>query len=210
MQGVIADMGLGGMRRGHGRLLLQRWIDDGKLYRNALDVIAIWSAAAMLEATSCESGGDFVQKVADEMDRRILKELAGDARLANNELAERVGLSASACLRRLRRLEEAEIIQGYTALIDPAVNGWTMTALASIRLSRQHEDEIQMFENAVREWDEVLECHLVTGSRDYVLKVMSSGLDDYERFIKEKIARLKCVDTIETSFVMNTIKARRI
>jgi DNA-binding Lrp family transcriptional regulator len=198
------------MRRGHGRLLLQRWIDDGKLYRNALDVIAIWSAAAMLEATSCESEGDFVQKVADEMDRRILKELAGDARLANNELAERVGLSASACLRRLRRLEEAEIIQGYTALIDPAVNGWTMTALASIRLSRQHEDEIQMFENAVREWDEVLECHLVTGSRDYVLKVMSSGLDDYERFIKEKIARLKCVDTIETSFVMNTIKARRI
>jgi len=198
------------MRRGHGRLLLQRWIDDGKLYRKALGVIAIWSAAAMLEATSCESGGDFVQKVADEMDRRILKELAGDARLANNELAERVGLSASACLRRLRRLEEAEIIQGYTALIDPAVNGWTMTALASIRLSRQHEDEIQMFENAVREWDEVLECHLVTGSRDYVLKVMSSGLDDYERFIKEKIARLKCVDTIETSFVMNTIKARRI
>ncbi len=164
----------------------------------------------MLEARSCESGEDFVQKVADEMDRRILKELAGDARLANNELAERVGLSASACLRRLRRLEEAEIIQGYTALIDPAVNGWTMTALASIRLSRQHEDEIQMFENAVREWDEVLECHLVTGSRDYVLKVMSSGLDDYERFIKEKIARLKCVDTIETSFVMNTIKARRI
>jgi DNA-binding Lrp family transcriptional regulator len=198
------------MRRGHGRLLLQRWIDGGKLSRNALYVIAIWSAAAMLEATSCETGGDFVQKVADEMDRRILKELAGDARLANNELAERVGLSASACLRRLRRLEEAEIIQGYTALIDPAVNGWTMTALASIRLSRQHEDEIQMFENAVREWDEVLECHLVTGSRDYVLKVMSSGLDDYERFIKEKIARLKCVDTIETSFVMNTIKARLI
>jgi Lrp/AsnC family leucine-responsive transcriptional regulator len=93
--------------------------------------------------------------------------------LPNNELAERVGLSASACLRRLRRLEEAGIIQGYTPLIDPAVEGWTMTALASIRLSRQHEDEIQMFENAVREWDEVLECHLVTGSRDYVLKVMS-------------------------------------
>jgi DNA-binding Lrp family transcriptional regulator len=142
--------------------------------------------------------------------RKILKVLMSDARVANNELAERVGLSASACLRRLRRLEEADIIQGYTAVIDPAVEGWTMTALASIRLSRQHEDEIQMFENAVREWDEVLECHLVTGSRDYVLKVMSAGLDQYERFIKEKIARLKCVDTIETSFVMNTIKARRI
>ena len=150
------------------------------------------------------------QKIADDMDRKILKELTSDARLPNNELAERVGLSASACLRRLRRLEEAEIIQGYTTLVDPAIEGWTMTALASVRLSRQHEDEIRMFENAVLEWDEVLECHLVTGTRDYVLKVMSAGLDQYERFIKEKIAKLKCVDTIETSFVMNTIKARRV
>ncbi|WFU87742.1 Lrp/AsnC family transcriptional regulator [Rhizobium sp. CC1099] len=150
------------------------------------------------------------QKIADETDRRILKELTADARITNNELAERVGLSASACLRRLRRLEETGVIKGYTALVDPTAEGWTMTAIASVRLSRQHEDEIQMFETAVRSWDEVLECHLVTGSRDYVLKVMSAGLDQYERFIKEKIARLKCVDTIETSFVMNTIKERRI
>ncbi|ULJ71056.1 Lrp/AsnC family transcriptional regulator [Rhizobium gallicum] len=144
------------------------------------------------------------QKIADETDRRILKELTADARITNNELAERVGLSASACLRRLRRLEETGVIKGYTALVDPTAEGWTMTAIASVRLSRQHEDEIQMFETAVRS------CHLVTGSRDYVLKVMSAGLDQYERFIKEKIARLKCVDTIETSFVMNTIKERRI
>ncbi|TDW36978.1 DNA-binding Lrp family transcriptional regulator [Rhizobium azibense] len=150
------------------------------------------------------------QKIADETDRRILKELTADARITNNELAERVGLSASACLRRLRRLEETGVIKGYTALVDPTAEGWTMTAIASVRLSRQHEDEIEMFETAVRSWDEVLECHLVTGSRDYVLKVMSAGLDQYERFIKEKIARLKCVDTIETSFVMNTIKERRI
>ncbi|MBB4230644.1 Lrp/AsnC family transcriptional regulator [Rhizobium mongolense] len=150
------------------------------------------------------------QKIADETDRRILKELTADARITNNELAERVGLSASACLRRLRRLEETGVIKGYTALVDPTAEGWTMTAIASVRLSRQNEDEIEMFETAVRSWDEVLECHLVTGSRDYVLKVMSAGLDQYERFIKEKIARLRCVDTIETSFVMNTIKERRI
>ncbi|ANK73213.1 Lrp/AsnC family transcriptional regulator [Ensifer adhaerens] len=150
------------------------------------------------------------QKIADETDRRILKELVADARLTNNELAERVGLSASPCLRRLRRLEETGVIRGYTALVDPAVDGWTMTAIATVTLSRQHEDEIVMFEEAVRGWDEVLECHLVTGSRDYVLKVMSAGLDQYERFIKEKIARLKCVASIETSFVMNTIKERRV
>lgn len=150
------------------------------------------------------------QKIADETDRRILKELVADARLTNNKLAERVGLSASPCLRRLRRLEETGVIRGYTALVDPAVDGWTMTAIATVTLSRQHEDEIVMFEEAVRGWDEVLECHLVTGSRDYVLKVMSAGLDQYERFIKEKIARLKCVASIETSFVMNTIKERRV
>jgi DNA-binding Lrp family transcriptional regulator len=150
------------------------------------------------------------QKIVDDVDRRIIKELLIDARITNHQLAERVGLSASACLRRLRRLEETEVIRAYTALIDPVVEGWTMTAIASIRLSRQHEDEITMFEDAVRGWDEVLECHLVTGSRDYVLKVMCGGLEHYERFIKEKIARLKCVDTIETSFIMNTIKERRI
>lgn len=149
------------------------------------------------------------QKIADEIDRRILRELAADARITNNELAERVGLSASACLRRLWRLEETGIIRGYAAIIDPIVEGWTMTAIASIRLSRQHDDEIRMFEEAVKGWDEVIECQLVTGARDYVLTVMSAGLDHYERFIKDKIAKLKCVDTIETSFVMNTIKARR-
>ena len=150
------------------------------------------------------------QKIADDIDRRILRELQANARITNQELAERVGLSPSPCLRRLRRLEEAGIIRGYSARVDPAAHGWTMAAIATIRLSRQNEDEIVMFEEAVRGWDEVLECHLVTGSRDYVLKVMTGGLDQYERFIKEKIARLKCVASIETSFVMNTIKEQRI
>lgn len=80
------------------------------------------------------------QKIADQIDKRILRELSADARVTNNELAERVGLSASACLRRLRRLEEVGVIKGYSAIIDPAIEGWTMTALASVRLSRQHDD----------------------------------------------------------------------
>jgi len=150
------------------------------------------------------------QKIADPLDRRILKELVKDARITNNQLADRVGLTPSPCLRRLRRMEEAKIIRGYTALIDPAVEGWTMAAMVVVKLSRQHEDEITMFEAAVREWDEVLECYLVTGAPDYILKVMSTGLEGYEAFIKGKIARLKCVASIETSFIMNTIKERRI
>jgi DNA-binding Lrp family transcriptional regulator len=105
-------------------------------------------------------------------------------------------------------LEETGAIRGYTAIVDPRAYGWTMTAIATIRLNRQVEDEIKMFESAVRGWDEVLECHLVTGSRDYVLKVVAADLQQYERFLKEKIARLKCVASIETSFIMNTIKGR--
>ena len=150
------------------------------------------------------------QKIADDFDRKILRELQADARLPNIELAERIGLSPSPCLRRVRRLEETGVIRGYTALVDPAAWGWTMTALATIRLVQQNEDDIVMFEQAVRGWDEVLECHLVTGSRDYMLKVAARDLAEYERFIKEKIARLKCVASIETSFIMSTIKERRI
>lgn len=150
------------------------------------------------------------QKIADEFDRKILSQLQADARLPNIDLAERIGLSPSPCLRRVRRLEESGVIRGYTALVDPAAFGWTMTALATIRLVQQNEDYIVMFEQAVQEWDEVLECYLVTGQRDYLLKVAASGLGEYERFIKEKIARLKCVASIETSFIMSTIKERRI
>nr|WP_250888572.1 Lrp/AsnC family transcriptional regulator [Mesorhizobium sp. dw_380] len=150
------------------------------------------------------------QKIADDFDLRILRELRRDARITNNELAERIGLSPSPCLRRVRRLEETGVIRGYTTLVDPAAFGWSMVAIATIRLGRQNEDEIVMFEDAIRGWDEVLECHLVTGSRDYVLKVVTGSLEQYERFIKEKIARLKCVASIETSFVMNTIKERRL
>jgi len=146
------------------------------------------------------------QKIADNADRRILDVLRRDGRISNADLAEKVGLSPSPCLRRVRRLEEAGIIQGYVARIDPAVDGWTMSALVMVRLSRQHEDEIQMFEDAIRDWDEVSECHLVTGTPDYILKVMSRGLDDYERFLKHKIARLKCVAAIETNVIINRLK----
>jgi Lrp/AsnC family leucine-responsive transcriptional regulator len=149
------------------------------------------------------------QKIADATDRRILKALIADARISNSDLAERAGLSPSPCLRRVRRMEETGIIRGYTARVDPAIDGWTMSAIVVVRLSRQHEDEIVMFEEAVRGWDEVMECHLVAGSPDYVLKVMSSSLETYERFIKDKIARLKCVASIETNFVISTIKERR-
>lgn len=180
---------------------------NAKHAKDACYFVATMASAAQFDA---EKWHKMQQKIADVFDQKILRELQADARITNAELAEKIGLSPSPCLRRVRRLEESGTIRGYTALVDPAAFGWTMVAIATIRLGRQNEDEIVMFEEAVRGWDEVLECHLVTGSRDYVLKVATGGLDEYERFIKQKIARLKCVDTIETSFVMNTIKERRL
>ncbi|HRD76722.1 MAG TPA: Lrp/AsnC family transcriptional regulator [Hyphomicrobiaceae bacterium] len=146
--------------------------------------------------------------ILDDVDRRILHVLAGNGRITNQELADKVGLSPSPCLRRLRRLEDIGVIKGYTVLVDPKAHGWFMSAIATIRLTRQNEDDIEMFERAVQAWPEVSECYLVTGSRDYILKIMASDLPDYERFIKGRIARLKCVASIETSFIMNTIKGR--
>jgi Lrp/AsnC family transcriptional regulator, leucine-responsive regulatory protein len=146
------------------------------------------------------------QNIADATDRRILQELGRNARVSNAELAEKVGLSPSPCLRRVRRLEDAGLILGYTTRLSPLVEGWTMTAIVMVRLSRQHEAEITMFEAAVREWAEVAECHLVTGTPDYVLKVMSRSLADYEQFIRGKVARLTSVASIETCFIMNSIK----
>jgi DNA-binding Lrp family transcriptional regulator len=185
-------------------------------YRAAIYAIPISQSLLFLgshgcmQAINCQERAKVQQKIADDFDLRILRELRADARITNNELAERIGLSPSPCLRRVRRLEETGVIRGYTTLVDPAAFGWSMVAIATIRLSRQNEDEIVMFEDAIRGWEEVLECHLVTGSRDYVLKVVTGSLEQYERFIKEKIARLKCVASIETSFVMNTIKERRL
>jgi len=172
-------------------------------------MFAILTIPANITAKFRSGMSEMPPKIADATDRRILKVLIEDARISNNDLAERAGLSASPCLRRVRRMEEAGIIRGYTARIDPIVEGWTMSAIVVVRLTRQHDEEIAMFEDAIRAWDEVMECHLVAGSPDYILKVMSSGLDSYERFIKDKIARLKCVASIETNFVMSTIKERR-
>ena len=94
----------------------------------------------------------------DDIDRRILHELALDGRITNQELSERVRLSPSQVLRRQRRLEERGVIQGYTVIVDPRARGWSMAAIATIRLNRQVEEEIEMFETAIRGWEEVLEC----------------------------------------------------
>ena len=128
--------------------------------------------------------------------------------MTNVELAQRVGLTPPPCLRRVKRLEEEGVILGYAAIIDQKAYGLPLSVFVSIRLSQQAEEQIKEFEKAVASWNEVTECYLMTGSRDYLLHIYADGIEGYERFLKQKVTRLKCIQSVETNFAMSTIKKR--
>ena len=142
----------------------------------------------------------------DAIDRRILGELQGDGRMTVQQLAERVGLSASPCARRVRLLEQAGVIKGYVAVLDQAQIGLPISAFASIKLARQHEEDLDSFASAVSRWPEVVDCYLMTGQRDYLMRIVVRDLEAYERFLKEKLTRLSNVASIETSFALGQVK----
>ena len=142
----------------------------------------------------------------DDVDRRILEALQSDGRLSATDLAERVGLTTSPCLRRLRLLEEAGVIRGYTALVDQSQVGLPISVFVSIKLERQSEDAMERFEKAVKRCPEVLECYLMTGPRDYLLRVVARDLDDYERFVKSTLTRISGIANIESSFALGQVK----
>ena len=142
----------------------------------------------------------------DRIDIRILSELQNNGRLTITDLAERVGLSASPCLRRVKLLEERGIISGYVAVVDQNSVGLEVNVFASIRLERQREEELERFNYAVKQWPEVMECYLMTGTRDYLMRVVVGSLGEYERFIKDKLSRLDGVASIESSFALSRVK----
>ena len=142
----------------------------------------------------------------DSIDARILVELQRNGRLTITELAERVGLSPSPCLRRVKLLEERGAIAGYVAVVDQNVVGLEVNVFASIRLERQREEELERFNAAISQWPEVMECYLMTGTRDYLMRIVVGSLGDYERFIKDKLSRLEGVASIESSFALSRVK----
>jgi Lrp/AsnC family leucine-responsive transcriptional regulator len=142
----------------------------------------------------------------DETDRRIITALQAEGRLSNIELAERVGLSPSPCLRRVRLLEEAGIIKGYQASVDQTRVGLPVSVFVSVKLEKQREEALLRFETAVRGFPEVLECYLMTGTRDYLLRVVAADLADYERFLKATLTRIEGVASIESSFALAQVK----
>ena len=141
----------------------------------------------------------------DRYDRAILRLLQQDARITNARLAEKVSLSESACLRRVRALEECGLIQGYTALIDQQKAGFPVNVFVNITLDRQSQAGLEAFESAVRRIPQVMECYLMTGEHDYLLRLVVADMTDFERIHSQHLTRLPSVARVHSSFAMRTV-----
>ena len=142
----------------------------------------------------------------DAVDRKILVQLQANGRMSLADLADKVGLSASPCLRRVRMLEKAGVISRYVAVLDQRAVGLPVSVFVSIKLERQKQDALDRFAKAIERWPEVLECYLMTGPRDYWLRVVVPDLAAYERFVKQKLTRLEGIASIESSFALEQVK----
>lgn len=142
----------------------------------------------------------------DDIDRRLLLALQQDGRLTVAELAEKVGLSASPCHRRVKLLEERGIIERYVAVINQRSVGLPVSVFVSIKLESQREDALAKFAKAIAPWPEIVECYLMTGPRDYLLRVVVADLAAYEKFLKTRLTRLSGVGSIESSFALEQVK----
>lgn len=142
----------------------------------------------------------------DAIDRKILFLLQSDSRMTMAELADKVGLSVSPCHRRVKLLEERGVITRYIATVDQKSLGLHVSVFISIKLARQKEEDLDRFARAISKWDEVLECYLMTGNRDYLLRVVAADLSSYEAFLKTKLTRLDGIASIESSFALSQVK----
>lgn len=142
----------------------------------------------------------------DDKDRQIIRVLQRNGRATNLEIAAEVNLSPSPCLRRIRLLEESGAIQGYRAVADQRAYGLPVTVYIRIRLERHNAETVNHFESRIRALDEVLECLLMTGPVDYLLRVVVAGLDAYEDFVRNRIHSIGGIASIDSSFVYGTVK----
>ncbi len=142
----------------------------------------------------------------DPIDRKILQCLQADGRMSLAELSAKVGLSASPCLRRVRLLEKAGVIKRYVAMVDQQSVGLPVSVFISLKLESQRQQMLANFGKLVARWPEVLECYLMTGPRDYLLRVVVEDLAAYERFLKQKLTRVEGIASIESSFALEQVK----
>jgi Lrp/AsnC family leucine-responsive transcriptional regulator len=144
----------------------------------------------------------------DRIDVRILAELQPDARLSVAALASRVSLTATPCARRVQLLRHEGFIKGYVTVLDQTAIGLPVSAFAEVRLTRESQEEVAAFEAAVASYPEVMECWAMSGSYDYLLKVVTADLDAYNRFLRQRLLNLSCVSQVETAFGLERILGR--
>ncbi len=142
----------------------------------------------------------------DRIDRKILHDLQENGRMTNVELAERAGISAPPCLRRVRALEEAGVIKGYHADIDPNTLGFGITVFAQVGLDNQAESDLQKFEELVKQWPLVRECYLVSGEADYILKIVAEDWDSYQKFLTSHLTTAPNVSHIKSALGVRVAK----
>ena len=142
----------------------------------------------------------------DEIDRKILKQLQENARISNVDLADKVGLSAAPCLRRVRGLEDEGVIRKYVTLLDPLKLGLTVSVFIQVSLEKQMRNALDTFEASILARDEVMECYLMTGDADYLVRVVVPDVAAYERFLKDVLTRLEGVAGIKSSFALKQVK----
>ena len=145
------------------------------------------------------------RKLSDA-DRRILDVLQTDGRVANVELAERVGMSPSPCLRRVKRLVQDGVIKGFAAIVDPKAIGLGVEAFAQVTIERHADAEATAFREAVKDVEEVLSCYAMTGELDFLLRIVVADLDAYGAFVRQTLLRLPSVKDVRTSFVIEVVK----
>jgi len=144
--------------------------------------------------------------VLDKIDRHILRVLQRDARISNQELADKVGLSPSPCLRRVRLLEKSGVLQKYVAIIDPKAVNLGLQAIVEVRLDRQTLATVESFEKEILKFPQVLECYLMAGDWDYVLRVVAQDLDDFREFCVNSLANIKGVGNVKSNISMKQVK----
>jgi len=145
----------------------------------------------------------------DGVDRKILRVLQREGRISNAELSERINLSPTPCLRRVKKLEDAGVIGRYVAELDPAKLGLKVSAYVFVRLERNSTVNAERFEEAIRTLQQVEECSVLSGEYDYLVKVVAEDLEDYERFIKQRLAAIEEVDTINTTIILKQVMSRQ-
>ncbi|MAZ19331.1 Lrp/AsnC family transcriptional regulator [Oricola sp.] len=143
----------------------------------------------------------------DDPDRRIIQELSRNGRITTLELSEAVGLSPTPVARRVRRLEDAGVIRGYAALIDEAELGFGVSVFVSVKLDKQVDDALDAFETSIEKFPEVVDCWLMTGNRDYLLRIVTVDLQEFERFLVGRLTKVRGVASIESSIPLRRVKS---